>query len=342
MPRLLLSCLVALLVAAAPSAGEEVRLRGAMIGTHPTVDDLTTLRGWGANHIRFQLTWGGFPRGSGDNATLDEYDRWLEGALKHLDGILPTCEKIGLRVYVDLHTPPGGRNQWYDCRLFEKPVYQEKFVAVWQQMARRYRGKAAVVGFDLVNEPSEGKVAKGCERWPALALRAAKAIRAIDPDRTLVYEPAPWGGPEPFKDLQPLPLTNVVYSFHYYLPMEFTHQGVFDRPAGIRYPGVIKGKKWDRERIQQTIAPVVAFQKAHKVPIYVGEFSAPRWAPGGNEWLRDVIDVWEEHGWSWAYHAFREWDGWSAEHSTDRGDHRRAATPTEREKLLRAAFRRGR
>lgn len=340
MTRLLLSCLVVLTLALAVAA-DEVRLRGAMLGARPTVEDLTALRGWGANHARYQLIWGGFPRSPADNASLEEYDRWLDGALTHLDGVLPTCDKLGLRLYVDLHTPPGGRNQYHDCRLFEKPEYQERFVAIWRKLAARYRGKAAVAGFDLVNEPAEGKVARGCDRWPELALRAAKAIRAVDPDRILVYEPAPWGGPEPFAKLQPLPLANVVYSFHYYLPMEFTHQGVFDRATGVRYPGLIGGKKWDRERIEQTIAPVVAFQKAHRVPIYVGEFSAARWAPGGNAWLADVINVWEEHGWSWAYHAFREWDGWSAEHGTDRADRRRAATPTEREKLLRAAFRRG-
>lgn len=339
MPRFLCS-LVALVLTTCPLfAADAPRLRGAMLGGKPSADDLAALRSRGANHGRYQLIWGGFPRSPADSASPAEYDRWLDGALAHLDGLLPVCDRLGLKLYLDLHTPPGGRNDRHDCRLFEQPRLQEQFVAVWQKLARRYKGKPAVVGFDLLNEAVEGRVAAGCERWPPLALRAARAIRAIDPDRTLVYEPAPWASAAAFAGLKPLPLDNVVYSFHYYLPMEFTHQGVFNRPRGVRYPGTIAGQKWDRARIRQTVEPVIAFQKAHGVPVYVGEFSAARWAPGGNEWLADVLAVWEEQGWPWAYHAFREWDGWSPEHGTDPADRRRSATPTDRDKLLRAAFR---
>ena len=35
------------------------------------------------------------------------------------------------------------------------------------------------------------------------------------------------------------------------------------------------------------------------------------------EYLKDCISLFEEYGWDWCYHAFREWDGWSVEHSDD-------------------------
>jgi hypothetical protein len=76
------------------------------------------------------------------------------------------------------------------------------------------------------------------------------------------------------------------------------------------------------------------------VHIYLGEFSAIRWAPGdsAHQYLRDCIDIFEEYGWDWAYHAFREWDGWSVEHGPDRNNRTRMATPTDREQLLRSWF----
>jgi len=42
--------------------------------------------------------------------------------------------------------------------------------------------------------------------------------------------------------------------------------------------------------------------------MYIGEFSAIRWAPDGSayRYLKDLIDVFEAHGWDWSYHAFRE------------------------------------
>lgn len=74
--------------------------------------------------------------------------------------------------------------------------------------------------------------------------------------------------------------------------------------------------------------------------IYIGEFSAIRWAPEGSavRYLSDAIDLFEAHGWDWSYHAFREWSGWSVEHGADRNDTRPAAQPTDRQRLLQGWF----
>jgi hypothetical protein len=153
-------------------------------------------------------------------------------------------------------------------------------------------------------------------------------------------EPAPWANPDALKGFKPLPLTNVVYSVHMYLPQAFTHQGVFGKPSGIAYPGRCDGKLWDKAAVREALQPVVDFQEKYRVPIYIGEFSAIRWAPGTSaaDYLRDCLAVFEEHGWHWAYHAFREWDGWSVEHGPDPNDHQRSQARTDREQLLRSAF----
>ncbi len=59
------------------------------------------------------------------------------------------------------------------------------------------------------------------------------------------------------------------------------------------------------------------FQLKTGARIYVGEFSAIRWAPGADRYLRDSLELFEEYGWDWSSHSFREWDGWSLEHSGD-------------------------
>jgi hypothetical protein len=51
--------------------------------------------------------------------------------------------------------------------------------------------------------------------------------------------------------------------------------------------------------------------------------------------LKDCIALFEEFGWDWSYHAFREWSGWSVEHGPDQADTAPSKTPTSREKLLR-------
>jgi len=316
------------------------RLRGAMIGPHIDEEGLRTFgRDWNANLIRWQLI-------RHRRATTDDYDEWLEGELQRLDAGLPLCEKCGLMVAVDLHSPPGGKATvsgyiGTDDRLFTDRKMQDKFVEVWRRIATRYKNAKAVWGCDLANEPVEDFVEDGCDDWHALAERAAKAIREIDPTRAIICEAPPWGSPNSLAEFTPIAVSNVVYSVHMYVPSEFTHQGVHKRGGEpVNYPGPIKDKMWDKAALEKVLQPVVDFQKRYNVHIYIGEFSAIRWAPGDSacRYLKDCIEIFESHGWDWSYHAFREWDGWSVEHGPDQKDRQPSPTPTEREKLLRSWF----
>lgn len=327
-----------------PFTGRDVpRLRGAMIRSDIDAAGLRVLgRDWGANLIRWQLIRHGRP---GQPASVDDYDDWLEGELRKLDAALPHCQTNGLYVVLDLHSPPGGKGTsggyvGSDDRLFTDPKCQQMFVRVWERIAARYKGAVPIWGYDLVNEPVEDFVEDGCDDWQSLAERAARAIRAIDPARTIIVEPAAWGGPVGLADFVPLPVSNVVYSVHMYLPHAFTHQGVHDPGSAYRYPGIIEGTWWGKTQLEAALQPVIDFQRTHGVHIYIGEFSAIRWAPEGSalRYLEDVIDIFEAHGWDWSYHAFREWNGWSVEHGTDRHDTQLAVEPTDRQRLLQRWF----
>ena len=65
-------------------------------------------------------------------------------------------------------------------------------------------------------------------------------------------------------------------------------------------------------------------------------FSCIRWAPGADQYVKDLIDLFEEYGWDWSYHAFREWQGWSAEHSDDPAVMDPVPTTGRKEVLLKA------
>jgi len=317
------------------------RLRGTMVSPRMSADDLRVLGGtWKANHVRWQLTWGGFPRSPADQGDLAAYDAWLDSALKHLDELLPLCRELGVLVTLDLHTPPGGRNDSSECRMFKEPRFQEAFLAAWEKMATRYRGNKSIWGYDLVNEPVEGSLGEGVMDWHSLATVAARRVRQIDPDHAIIIEPGPWGSPAGLDWFEPIDVPGVVYSVHMYQPHRFTHQGVHGSAMGAVYPGEIEGQMWDKQRLRKTLEPARRYQQDYHVQIYIGEFSAIRWAPGDSacQYLSDCIDLFEEYGWDWAYHAFREWDGWSVEHGPDPKDHRPAAEPTDRQRLLQSWF----
>jgi len=314
-------------------------LRGAMVDPR-TISrrdfDLLT-KTWGANVVRWQMTR---PNKGGQGPA--EYDAWLAAVLAKLDASLDWAAENGVEVVVDLHSPPGGTDSvggYQDARdgLFGSRAAEDRFVAVWRMIAARYKGNATIWGFDLVNEPIDNGTGDDCLDWNELALAAARAVREVDPERTLIVEPANGGNAEGFSTLRPLPLDRVVYSFHMYAPGEFTHQGVYF-PKGPVYPGIIAGKVWDREALKAYMRPAIDFAERYRVRIYVGEFSAARWAPGAERYLSDLVSIFEEEGWDWSYHAFREWDGWSLEHGSDPADHRPSAVETPRLDVMRKAF----
>ena len=331
--------------AAPPFKGHDLpRLRGAMIQSRIDEAGLRTLgQTWGANLIRWQLVRSGLKPGESHEGAA--FNTWLDAELKRLDATLPLCEKYGLKVVIDLHSPPGGKTisggyVGSEARLFTDRASQDQFVATWERIARQYKDVACVWAYDLVNEPVENVPGEGCDDWHALATRAARAVRAIDPRRALIVEPSDWGDPGALARFEPIDVPGVVYSVHMYQPHAFTHQGVHSEGGPIVYPGEIKGKRWDKAALAEVLRPAEEFQRAYGVHIFIGEFSAIRWAPDGSahRYLRDVIELMEERGWDWTYHAFREWDGWSVEHGEDRRDRKPATRPTEREQLLRSWF----
>lgn len=321
------------------------RLRGAMVSPAITPDSLRTFgHDWNANLVRWQVI-----RSNSQAVSQPDYDKWLDGELARLDAALPICRKQGLLVVVDLHSPPGGAPSpggyaAADADLFSGKACQARFVEVWQRIARRYKGVPGIWGFDLVNEPIEDSLAEDTDDWSRLAERAGRAIRAIDPSRTLIVECAAGANPGGFDSLTPLPLPNVVYSVHMYLPHAFTHQGVFGPSPDVVYPGMVEGRRWDRAQLLAALKPVMEFQKRYGVHIYVGEFSAIRWAPDDSacRYLKDLVEIFEGNGWDWSYHAFREWDGWSVEHGADRNDHSPTVQPTTRQAMLRSWYARNR
>ena len=298
-----------------PKISDAPRARGVMlpgIADKIVEDDFATLEEWGANLVRYQMMCGFLPKGDPGWDDLVRYDARLEKTLVILETrILPLAEKHGQRVVVDLHQTPGGRNARGENRMLYEKRFAARFVEIWKHIAARFKDDGRIFGYDLVNEPKQ----LGPAPYSFLHLQraAAQAIRAIDPDATIIVAANGMGQPDGFRTLSPLAMDNILYTTHCYAPMDYTHQGIHDRPreAFLGYPNPEKG--WDKDSIREALAPVLEFSKKHNARIYVGEFSAITWAPGADVWIRDCIDVLEEYGWDWSYHAFREWDGWSVE-----------------------------
>ena len=304
--------------------------RGCMLPIRDTTeDDIATLSSWGATMARFQICRGwGTPDA---NLDLAEYAEWIDSRLDNLENVLRWAEKHGMKIVVDLHTPPGGLEN-----MFTDDRYAEAFIDTWRRIAMRFCGHPAIYGYDLVNEPNQRKRVRN-DYW-TLQRRAAEAVRRIDPDTPIIVEADGGDSAAAFAWLSPLAMDNVIYQVHVYDPVSFTHQGVGGSAIGEKWPD--PSKKRDKDFLRATLGPVREFEHRHKAKIYVGEFSAIAWADGAENYIRDCIDLFEEYGWDWTYHAFREWNPWSVEHDGPDESHMRTSADNPRKRVLLEGFNR--
>ena len=291
-----------------------LQLRGAMLPYDPTEDDIRTLAQWGGTIARYQMSRN-FQKIDG-NLDFDAYVAWLDGRLDLLENVLGWARKYGMKICVDLHVPPGSVRDNAEMRMFTDKACLDLYIACWEKIARRFQGNSDVIyGYDLLNEPHQNRHEVPYSYWDAQRL-AAEAIRRIDPETTIVMEANLSSSAPAYEYMSPLAMPNVIYEIHMYIPSEYTHQGVtggWSEPR--KWPDESRG--WNKEMLRERLAPVIAFAKRHHAKIFVGEFSAIAWAEGADRYLRDCIELFDEYGWDWCYHAFHEWRGWDVEYAGD-------------------------
>jgi len=316
-------------------------LRGVMSPGSFNEKDIKTLGlEWKANLIRWQLTMNQNEVNL-SNTNLEEYDRWLNKKLTELDKALIACNKYGIKVVIDLHFAPGGRDATGETNMFHEKKYNDHFITIWQVIAQRYRENPTVWGYDLTNEPIQYKPSPEGMDYIETQTRAAEEIRKIDQKTSIIIQVNGSDAPNRFGTFTAINMSNIIYEVHMYLPFTFTHQGVGNSTSNVTYPGIIGGKYYDKNKLKEILQPVLDFQLMYHVPIYVGEFTAVRWAPGASQYISDCIDIFDEYGWNWTYHSFREWTGWDVEFENGRNNTenaKKALKDTDRKSVLLKGF----
>jgi aryl-phospho-beta-D-glucosidase BglC (GH1 family) len=316
--------------------GRKVLLRGITFGNdvwgfrwvpppnHHREQDFRDLRGMGMNAIRFHLSYRFFE----DD---DEPFHYQPDAFAWLDQNFAWARAHGIYLVLNMHVPPGGfQSTGGGAALWNDPRNQDRLVALWKEIARRYKDEPALAGYGLLNEPV---VAGEPDAWERLARRTTAAIREVDPlhalfvERLLGVMPAGGGTPDysgnrnGSMNLFRIDDENVVYEFHFYDPLAFTHQGAQWMPSftavATSYPGPFKDwdgstQHGDRAYLERELARYFEFGRKENVPLFLGEFGVIRqgFAEGRNGagWAADVIDLALAEGVSLTYHTFHEGD----------------------------------
>ncbi len=248
-----------------------------------------------------------------DLEEADQPGKYKSLGFDRLGEIIDWCDEVGIDVVIDIHNALG-REGGGDPRLWQEKSYQDRFCAIWSEIAKRFKDHRRVVGWEPLNEPEPRHVPDMAGRykvWNELAKRVTDSIRTAGTDKPIIINAIEYANASAFEGLEPTGDDNTLYSFHWYAPSKFHKQlrpWMKDRNT-YHYPGEFEGRFWDRRTIIQEWAAPLAFAEKHNVPLFCGEFGCVGDTPEMEDmvWLLDVISAFDQFniGWTYYHYMFR-------------------------------------
>ncbi|GAB2706504.1 glycoside hydrolase family 5 protein [Mucilaginibacter koreensis] len=169
-----------------------------------TAADYALLKQLGFKNIRLPVAFRYF----------EEQQIPIDTVADRIEKVWQQCRKYGFKLVIDYHYGKLDDNNY----LSETP----KIIAVWQYLAQKYQGKYEDdLFFELYNEPPHMNE----QVWKDAAYNISNAIRAIDKQRTLLIGASNFNSIYELSRFVRLADENIIYTFHFYEPFFFTHQG---------------------------------------------------------------------------------------------------------------------
>lgn len=305
-------------------------------------EDIAFIKQCGATAVRLSLNYRHFERD-------DKPFEYLEPGFQRLDKTIDWCGKHGVYAILDMHSVQGWQSAGFHCDnesrhslFWEHRLFQDRFVALWEEFARRYKANPVVAGYDLMNEPiTYGPRGlfydlfspRHTPNWEVLNRvyrRTVAAIRAIDPDHIICLQGdfASYG----FEGLDAPFNDNLVYSSHNYVA-----PGIGPGP----YPGIIGGEYWDIDKHREAFLnhEGTRFARKHGVPLWAGECGSVYNGPADEvpyrlRSLDDQIAILEEEEVHWTVCTYKDMGVMGWVHVDPQSQYVRAAGPVLQAKRL--------
>jgi endoglucanase len=190
----------------------------------------------------------------------------------------------GLAVVLDLHLEPATKQLIQD-----KPETEKSLVALWSTLARHFSDlPVSHLALELFNEPQY--YGWSASRWPALQQRLLEAVRQ-SMQRHLILLSGNEGGS--LKGLRGLPLVRdpaVAYTFHYYDPFLFTHQGAHWLDTRYTTAGLYRGVRYPAQ--YQIMAPARLTRPHDRAAREMADYLEADWGPARIRADMDAAGQW--------------------------------------------------
>ncbi|WP_331344767.1 carbohydrate-binding protein [Cellvibrio sp. UBA7661] len=191
---------------------EKERLMKVFRSNFITARDFDMMKAMGMNVVRIPFLY---------SLIEDEYNPYnlRADAWQYLDWAIDEAEKRGMYTIIDLHGAVGGQagtaEQHDGCvgaaQLWTNANYWDRTKWLWDMIAQKYRGRSAVVAYDLLNEPWGTDATTLANR----SYELFNVVRAKDPD-TIILLPGHNSGIDAYGNPNSRGLTNVSTWMHFY------------------------------------------------------------------------------------------------------------------------------
>ncbi len=217
--------------------------------------------------------------------------------LKRIDWVVEQGSRNSLNVILDMHS--------YTAFMSDSRGQEVRYLAMWQQIAEHFKSAPANVYFELLNEP-DNQVDPVI--WNDILVKALHTVRQSNPTRPVIVGGVNWNAIDSLPVLNlPADDHHIIVTFHYYAPMQFTHQGVSFFPGADKWVGTTWSASGDQKAsLDYDFQKAIQWAKASHRPLFVGEFGSNFRAdmPSREQWSAEIAQICSQNGIPWAYWSF--------------------------------------
>ncbi len=307
-----------------PVVADEKMETSAYLKKWMTIDEVRPIAKAGFNHVRLPI----------DPDFLQP--NWAKGDLRiqpdrlqAIDRAIALIEAEKLGVILDLH--PTRRLQ-----LESQPYgadYQN-IEMIWKTLSDRYRKNSQMIAYEILNEP----LVENPALWHDIAERLVALIRQVDSLHTVIVPAHGSSGVGELLSFRPIVGDRLLYTFHFYAPLVFTHQGAtwlenYASLKNIPYPSEgspdekvpsegrsqlspeaqklwegYRSSQFNRIQLATQIKQAAQWRDHYQVSLYCGEYGVHNVAPKDDRirWHQDVSELLTSENMGHALWSYRD------------------------------------
>lgn len=224
---------------------------------------------------------------------------------QRIDSVIKWADELSMNLIIDNHHGWELTNENWRS-------YKDRFAKLWGTVAKKYQYlDPEHYFFELLNEPPIAF--NDLDSLNLLFITAIDSIRKYTTAHSIIVSPnlGSWG--MAFDLYRPLEDTNLIYTWHCYDPIDFTHQGFSwgtPYPAGTPFPYV---SSFYEQFLYTGLQRVIHWKDSFDMPLFLGEFGVSEHADADSRcrWVElvthttDSMDIpWFYWDWRWDFSMF--------------------------------------